>query len=121
MSLPFSITGVGSLLVDDDGYDGFDRPPFATMTSILSNGTSSGDQLIQSGSLPRRQAGLTGTSYLSADIATLRGYSDSKEVVTFTDGDGDTFDVVVMEFSAKAHTGCWDWTMLLVEDEAEGS
>lgn len=121
MSLPFSMTGVGALYVDADGYDGFDRPPFASLAYLLGDGTSTGDQVIQSGSLPFPQAGVSGTSYDSADIAVLRGLCDAKTTVTFTDGDGVSHVVVVMEFSAKAYTGRWAWTMLLVEAEVEGS
>lgn len=119
MSLPFTLDGVDDLLVEE--YSGFDRTGFARLIGVLGSGSSSGDEIIQSGALPLRQASLSGTLYTLADVDTIRGYSDAKDEHTFTDGDGVSRTVVVFEFTVTAYTGRWSWSMTLVETEAVGS
>lgn len=115
MSLPFSLAGVDELFVET--YDGFDREGFARTIGRLGTGSSSGDTIIQTGALPLRRANLTGVSYDADDVATIRGYSETKAEVDFTDGDGVDYSVVVFDFSAKAFTGRWSWTMTLLAME----
>lgn len=114
MTLPFTLEAVADFLVDT--YDGFDRPNTAQLVSLLGDGTSSGnDQVLQEGSSPFRQATITGTLVSSADIALVRGYYDSREELTFVDGDGEEHGVRILEFSSRAFTGYWTFAMQLLE------
>lgn len=120
MSLPFSLGALERLLVET--YDGFDRPNTAELVGLISDGTGSGtDQVLQQGSLPYRQAAVTGTLTEAADVVLARGYYDSREVVVFTDGDGEVHQVRLLEFSARAFTGWWTFAMQLLEVEAGAS
>lgn len=121
MALPFSLSGIGELLVDRDSYDGFDRPQSAALVSRLGTGSSAGDQILQQGSLPFRQATIGGTFYDADDVALMRSYSDAKSEVTFTDDTGTSYGVVVFDFAAKSLGGRWDWTAVLVETSVLGS
>lgn len=114
MTLPFALEDVTLFLVDT--YDGFDRPNTAQLVGLLGDGTGSGnDQVLQQGSSPYRQATLTGTLTSLADVTLVRGYYDSREELTFTDGDGESHGVRVLEFNARAFTGWWSFTMQLLE------
>jgi hypothetical protein len=115
MPLPFTIGAVAELYVQD--YDGFDRPPHVSVVSTLSDGIASGNQVLQSGSVPLRQATATGTLYNESDVILLRGYQESSEAVAFRDGDGREYTVRVLEFSARAFTGRWSFGMSLVAEE----
>lgn len=121
MTLPFTLGGVTLFLVDT--YDGFDRPNSAQLVGLLGDGSTGGDQVLQEGNSPFRQATLTGTLVSSADIALVRGYYDSREQLIFTDGDGVDHSVRILEFSSRAFTEYWTFAMQLFEDLAlvEGS
>lgn len=120
MSLPFTLGGIENLLVEV--YDGFDRPNTAQLVGLLSDATGSGtDQVLQQGSMPYRQASVSGTLVEAADVALARDYFDSREVVLFTDGDGEAHQVRLLEFSARAYTGWWTFAMQLLEVEAGAS
>jgi hypothetical protein len=114
VTLPFTLEDVTLFLVDT--YDGFDRPNTLQLVSLLGDGTRTGnDQVLQEGSSPFRQATLTGTIVSSADIALLRGYYDSREELTFVDGDGEEHGVRILELTARAFTGWWSFAMQLIE------
>ena len=98
-------------------YAGFDLPQFGTRTRVLSDGVSVGNEVYQTGSVPRAQATFSGTLRSYADVQTLRAYNVSKEVCEFVDWLGYTCSVVVDDFAAStAAPGLvWTYTMTLVE------
>lgn len=114
MSLPFTLGDVALFLVE--GYDGFDRPNTAQLVALLGDGTNSGnDQVLQEGSSPWRQAGITATLTSREDVQLLRGYYDTREEITLIDGDGEEHGVRIFEFGAQAFTGWWTCAMQLIE------
>lgn len=113
MAYPFALGTISAFLVET--YDGFDRPNRAALVDLISDGTSTNDQVMQQGGQATNQATVTGWLYESADVVLARGYRDSKEIVDFTDGDGATWSVVVFDFTAKSLTGRWRFTATLVD------
>jgi hypothetical protein len=114
VTLPFTLEDITFLGVAT--YDGFDRPNTAQLVSLLSDGTGSGsDQVLQQGNSPYKQATLTGTITSLADINLLRGYYDSRENLSFTDGDAQEHTVRILDFGAQAFTGWWTFTLVLFE------
>jgi hypothetical protein len=114
VTLPFTLEAVSEFLVDT--YDGFDRPNTAQLVDLLGDGSGSGnDQVLQQGNSPYLQATITGTLTSLADVTLVRGYYDSRDELTFTDGDGEAHGVRILEFAARAFTGWWTFTMQLVE------
>lgn len=114
MSL-FRLGAVTPLLVQN--FDGFDRPNTAQLVALLGTTTSTGDQVLQQGSTPWLQAGISGTVLSEADVATLRGYYLTREPVRFVDGNGNATDVRVLEFKATDHTDWWEFTAQLLESD----
>ena len=97
--------------------EGFDRPPTATLVTLLGDGTSTRDQVLQQGATPFSQATVTGWTSDAAEVATLHGYDLSKETVTFTDPNGVATAVRVLEFRAVDNIEWWDFTMVLLESD----
>ena len=116
---PFTLGAVSECFVET--YDGFNRPSKAVLVDLLSDGTSANDQVLQQGSLPFRQALLGGWLYSASDVDLLRAYNDTKETVAFTDADGGTFDVVVLDCSVKAFGGLWSYQLTLLDATITGS
>lgn len=115
----FSLGTIDPLLVED--FDGFDYPQSATRTPLLSDGTSTRNELIQSSGLLLLTAHLTGT-LAAEDIATLRGYYATMDPVTFTDANGNARDVRVFECAVSDFTDWGTFAITLVEsDVAVGS
>jgi len=99
-------------------FSGFDHPQFATLVRILSDGTSTANEVLQSGSVPRRQATVAATLRDRADVEALRALNLSKARVPFVDVLGDILDVVVLDLqvtSSAAVPGHWEYTATLVE------
>lgn len=114
MSLPFTLGTVELFLVAT--YNGFERPNSMQLIDLLDDGTGLGnDQVLQQGNSPYKQATLTGTLASLADITLVRGYYDSREELTFMDGDGVEHGVRILEFSSQAYTGYWVFSMSLIE------
>jgi hypothetical protein len=111
----FSIGSVSFLAVMS--FAGFDRPQTATLVTLIGDGVSTRDQVLQQGATPFLQATVSGVLTESADVAALRGYYASKETVSFTDGNGNTTDVRVLEFSATDLTDWWEFDMTLLESD----
>jgi hypothetical protein len=114
-----SMFSLGTVDLMVQSFDGFDRPNTAQLVTVLSDGVSTHHQVLQSGSVLYLQAGISGVVVEPADIATLRGYADSHETVLFTDGNGNTTDVRVLEFSAKDLTLWWEFSAMLLESDEE--
>ena len=117
----FSLNGITVRVWD---YQGFDLPTFATVVPVLSDGTSTINQTIQTGSLPGRIASFGCTLRTWGDVQTLRGWNASKEQLTWVDTYGDTLTVVLLDLAVatipggldpSAGLGTWSYTMTLAE------
>lgn len=119
MSGPFKIGSVNVLRVDPSGFSGWDYPSFATTHRRLDDGTggSVANEIVQSPlSVPARRAIVSGNFIDRTDLTTVRGYSKTKEQVTFTDDNGEGIVCVVLEFSAvQVWPGYWTFDMELLE------
>jgi hypothetical protein len=104
--------------VDEGGYQGFDRPPFVTRYPLLATGYGYGgfEEAIQTGSLPRRTATITGPLVNFADVQQFRTWNDTKEVLAWVDVEQDSLSVFMFDFQcASPWSGVWQFTMILVE------
>ena len=110
--------GLGDLAetdIMDSSFTGFDYPNNAQRVPVLSDGTSTRNEVLQQSGLTRRQATL-GCSLEDADALVVRGYFESRETVTFTDRNGATRDVIVFDFTrTERFAGVWDCTAILLE------
>lgn len=116
-SIVFPVAGtVDPLPVAEGGFDGFDLPQTSSLVMLLSDGTSTKNQLLQQGSLPLLMAQVTGTLLNAADVAILRAAYATKEPGLFTDGNGNATNVRIFEFHAKDRTLWWEFSITLIED-----
>lgn len=114
----FALGTIDPLLVED--FDGFDVPSFKQLVPILSDGTSTQNDVVQSGAPGRGRASLTGVLH-AADLATVRGYYTASTSVTFRDGNGNEREVIVLEFAAQDFTDWATFTATLVDVTVAGS
>lgn len=114
----YTITGtMGVLVVNPQRVDGWVYEQTAERVPLLSDGTSTHDEVIQQGSQSSLSAHLTGKFTDFDDVATLREYARTKEVVTFYDPEEATSHTcVVFTFAVSRQVYfIWDWDMTLVE------
>lgn len=95
-------------------FGGFNRPRFVSVVNLLGDGGAGPDQVLQSSGIPMRQATVTGWLTKQDDVDTIRGYDDSKEVVAFVDGNGNSTMVVLLELDTIDLTDRWTFTMTLI-------
>lgn len=117
------MTTIGSVTISVHRYSGWDYPQFGQVVSVLSDGTSVRNEVIQGGASPRRRAELSGALTSAGDIATLRGYNLSKEVVEFVH-DSETLNAHVLDFSvarSRAHPWLYEYSISLIEGEPDES
>jgi len=116
-SIVFPIAGTVSPL-GVETFDGFDLPQTSTLVPILSDGSSTGNQVLQQGATPFLQAQVAGWLIEPEHVATLRAAYASKEAGTFTDGNGNSLDVRIFDLPPiKDRTDWWEWTMTLIESD----
>ena len=118
MTLGFlSIGSIASTDIMDDTFSGFDYPNNAFVVPLLGDGTSTYNVVLQQSALTVRQAAVS-CVLDTADSLTLRGYYESREVVTFTDGEGDATDVRLLDFTrALRFGGYWSCTFTVMESD----
>lgn len=115
----FALGDIDPLLVSR--FEGFNQPQTATLATLLSDGTSVRDQVLQQGSTALLQADVSGTLQSIDDLTVLRGYNATKESVAFTDGRGDVTIVRVFDLRVTDYTDWWTFAATLVEADEEGS
>lgn len=99
-----------------DTTAGWDLPSFVQLVPLLSDGSSTGNQVMQSGSTPLRQNSIKGTVLDAADMVLLRGYNASKEAIEFLDPGDEDLMVRILDFSAAATDDeSWSIQATLVE------
>lgn len=101
----------------DTAYSGFDYPANRTELLLLENEEgSSGNVVIQEGSLPYRRATVTVIAESLADRDTLRGYKDAGDDIEFVDSDGLLRSVSIFSCSSsKRDAETWEVTFVLLE------
>ncbi len=112
MSGLFALGSIDPLLVDAGGFSGFDLPGYIQSVRLLSDGSLGPHEVLQSSGVPARTAPISGT-LTAADGAFFRRYDQSKEVVTFWDGNGNPYNVRVLELATKDYVDWWTFTATL--------
>lgn len=102
-------------------FTGFDLPDDITVVSILGDGSSDFNGVLQSPGTGLPQAHLTGIAFESADVAALKALRLSEAQVTFTEPLGSHTVVVKSLSTSNDAGGPWPWSMTLVELPYEGS
>lgn len=104
----YALGDIDPILIEAGGFSGFDLPSFVTPVRVLSDGTTPGpDEVLQSTGVPSRRAVIKGTLTSSTDCDQLRAYDQTKEVVVFTDGNGNTTNVRVLELTTDDYNDWW--------------
>lgn len=111
MSL-FALGSIDPLLVDAGGFSGFDIPDYLQVTRILSDGSLGPHEVIQSSGVPARQAQISGT-LTAEDCLFIRRYDQSKEIISFYDGNDNVYNVRVLQLDTKDYTGWWTFSATL--------
>jgi len=117
---------VGSVTLSVAQMNGWNYPSFGNLVAILSDGSSTGNEVLQSAALPRMRTTITGKLFDYDDVLALHAYNASKETTTFTETDeavsdeGESRSVNVLDFTAdRSAPTPWMWTYSLVLVEAE--
>lgn len=100
----------------DASFSGFAYPNNASVVPILPSAAGSGgNAVLQQSGFPWRQATLSVLAE-EANRVLLRGYYETRELVTFTDFDGTTSSIRVFDFAQSMRmAGLWDLTLTLLE------
>lgn len=111
MSL-FALGVIDPILVDR--FTGFDQPSFVEKVQLLSDGLSANGphEVLQSSGIPARTAQITGM-LTAGDCSLIRDYDLTKEVVVFLDGNGNPYNVRVLELTTEDFTDWWTFTATL--------
>jgi hypothetical protein len=107
--------------INVQGFQGFDMPdPLQSMPLISDGTTETGNEQLQESGFGFARAPIRGTMVDGTDVATLRGYQISREVVTFTEPDGvTTHTVIVTAVTASQIFGStWNYGCTLIEQPA---
>ena len=118
---------VGSVTLSVTSFGGWNYPSFGNVVAILSDGSSTGNEVLQSAAVPRMRATLAGKMYSYADVQAMHAYNASKETVTFIEADeavsdgGEYRSVNVLDFSVdRSSPGndlFWTYSLTLIEAE----
>lgn len=115
MTSPYQTLGTVATLLAKP-YAGFAYPEFASVLSLLSDGSAGPFAVLQSSAPPFRRAAVSWQAVVTADVDTLRGYAESKEEVTFVEEDGTSRTVAVLDFGQQLlFVGIWTVSATLVE------
>lgn len=115
MTSLFALGAIDPLLVE--GFDGFNKPGFVERVRLLrgSSDDNGPHEVIQSSGVPFPTATITGTLTESADCAAFRDYDLTKALVTFTDGNANTYSVRVLDLSIRDETDWWTFTATIID------
>ena len=110
-----SVITIDSVTLKVQRFSGWSYPQFGSLVRLLSDASSLDNEVLQSGSLPRRRASLSAYTHDSGVVAALDALNASKEQVTFGE-DGDERGVHVLDFSFdRAFPWRWNLSLTLVE------
>jgi hypothetical protein len=98
-------------------YTGWDLPQTSSLVLLLSDGSSTKNQVLQQGALPFPQATISGYVTDYTVIQALRAYHASKAAITFVDHDlTDTRTVRIFECTApQLWPGLWQYSIVLID------
>lgn len=104
-------------------YARFAYPSSGQIVALLSDGTpGGGNAVLQQSALTVRTATIAGILESSDEVDVIRDLSESKDEVLFVDEFGDSYTVIVWEFSSSARgAGLWELQVTLVESPGAGS
>lgn len=116
MTLSLLSLGTATDLLDAS-FSGFAHPPSKELLPLLENTVgSTGNVVVQQGSLGRRRASLTFIARDTTQKDLVRGYDETGEAVDFVDFDGSTRSAMVLDFSSALRFGdVWSVTVTLLE------
>lgn len=101
----------------DDDWSSWAYPLRKNLLPLIGNGADAGNVVVQETAPGKRLGTLTfvGTT---DDRDTLRGYEEASEAVSFTDYDGSTCDVTILEFVPPTYLGgdLWKLTVKLQQE-----
>lgn len=101
MTIGFRSLGSATPLWDDE-FTGFAYPNHKQVIALLaSSATPSGNSVLQEGAKGYREAVLSFTAPDTTQKDLVRGYEETSETITYTDADGSTCDVRVLEFESR--------------------
>lgn len=108
---------LGSLELMQTAYSGFGYPGRAQVVPILAaDPATGGNAVLQSSALTFRTAQVSWVAANPTDMETARGFHEALSEQTYTDHDGNTYQVRVTEFSAAVRVGeYWDCSATLTE------
>ena len=114
---------LGSATLLSGAFSGFDYQQPKTRVSLLSDGTSVRNEVVQQGSYPYREATVAFVAE-TTDTDAIRGYYENGTQVTFVDYEDQERTVLVYDFSRSIiMDGLWSCTVTLLEltDPVAGS
>ena len=117
--MPFTLDGIE---LHPTSVEEFEYAQTAVVVTLLSDGTSVDNDVLQQGSQPSPQAQIKGILSDVYDIADLRALYLSKEAVTFNDPVLGARSVRVLDFSAsRVWPFLWTYAMTLIGVAGGGS
>ena len=112
----FTLGAILDLPVFSGQYKPFVADNNRTLTMVLSDGTSTGNEVIQGGAVKRETATLGGRTRDSALLAQLKTYYDNAEVIQFVDCFGEDRNVIVWEYASQRFAaGFAEYDLTLIE------
>lgn len=109
---------VDGLIAIGEQHPAFVYPEFAQVTPLLSNGLTERNYVLQSSGQIVRESARSWTNVSTADKEALLGYALSKEQVAYTEEDGTTRTVIVLDFVANERWhDLWEVRARLIETE----
>lgn len=108
---------LGTVTISPQRIDGFGYAQAARRIPILAGGSSTHNEVLQQGGEPSPEARLSGKLTDPADVATLLGYSRTKETVAYDDPvTPESRSVYVFEFSVQRRSRwLWEYDLVIVE------
>ena len=119
--MTFGRTQLGELELMQAAFSGFNYPPAVRSIALLSSGAGAGNAVLQSSGHGFRQASLAWLAPSADEKDDARAYYEASTAIPYTDHNGDTTLVRILEFSSQLRVGdYWDCTATLIEaDESE--
>lgn len=109
--------------INVNSFAGFDRPDDVQVVGLLATAISTHDSVLQQGSRPNPQATVGGRTSDYDQIALLKTYRDSHEVVSFVEPDEGEHQVVILTLSVNKVAPTlflWEWSATMIEMELTG-
>jgi len=117
-----AVVSIGEVNVIPQVFVDWRYPKFGSVVAVLSDGSSVDNEVLQSSAVPRLQAVFSGWIETAGDLATLRGYDATKEIITVVDTDDENRDAVILTFRFdRLQPELWLVSMTLLDFGLSGS